>query len=265
MTATAAAAQTPYAGNETRSIKALSEQQVADLGAGRGMGLALAAEFNGYPGPSHVLELAEKLELSANQRDSVKAMFDVMKAEALPLGSKLIEQEADLDKQFASRTITPESLKASTAAMTMTQGQLRETHLKYHLLMVSVLSPHQMHRYAELRGYGAQTDETSSLKPGGRLSWRTFFISSCALPCRLLRAERKWLRGSQGSVVHPSPTSPLWHPGHAHALTEALASSEVSRIVARHVGAEAGDGESRVERKPCLGRGPRLIKLTEVR
>ena len=142
MTATAVAAQTPYTGMQTRSIKALSEQQVADLGAGRGMGLALAAELNGYPGPSHVLELAEKLELSADQRDRVKAMFDAMKA------------EADLDKQFASRTITPESLKASTAAITMTQGQLRETHLKYHLSMVAVLSPHQMHRYAELRGYG---------------------------------------------------------------------------------------------------------------
>src|SRR4051812_1475986 len=102
---------------QTRPIKALSEQQVADLEAGRGMGLALAAELNGYPGPPHVLELADKLELSADQRASVKAMFNSMKTEALPFGSKLIEQEADLDKQFASRTITPESLKASTAAV----------------------------------------------------------------------------------------------------------------------------------------------------
>ena len=49
----------PYAGLEVRSIKALPEQQIADLRAGRGMGLALAAELNGYPGPMHVLELAE--------------------------------------------------------------------------------------------------------------------------------------------------------------------------------------------------------------
>ena len=152
--ATAANAQTPYAGLQTRTIKSLSEQQVADLGAGRGMGLALAAELNGYPGPSHVLELADKLELSVDQRASVQAMFDAMKAEAIPLGSKLLEQEADLDKQFASRTITPESLKATTAAAALTQGQLRETHLRYHLSTLAVLSPHQMHRYAELRGYG---------------------------------------------------------------------------------------------------------------
>ena len=40
-------AQTPYAGMQTRPIKALSEQQIADLSAGRGMGLALAAEHSG--------------------------------------------------------------------------------------------------------------------------------------------------------------------------------------------------------------------------
>jgi Spy/CpxP family protein refolding chaperone len=153
---TAATAQTPYAGMQARPIKALSDQQVADLGAGRGMGLALAAELNGYPGPSHVLELADKLELSADQRARIKALFDSMKAEALPLGSKLIEQEADLDKQFATRTVTPESLKASTAAAAITQGELRETHLKYHLSTVDVLSPGQMRRYAELRGYGSK-------------------------------------------------------------------------------------------------------------
>src|SRR3954464_11663482 len=90
LTASAASSQTPYAGMQARTIKALSEQQVADLGAGRGMGLALAAELNGYPGPSHVLELADKLELSADQRTRIEALFNSMKAEALPLGSKLL-------------------------------------------------------------------------------------------------------------------------------------------------------------------------------
>ena len=57
--ASAALAQSPCAGMQARSIKALSEQQVADLKAGRGMGLALSAELNGYPGPAHVLELSD--------------------------------------------------------------------------------------------------------------------------------------------------------------------------------------------------------------
>jgi hypothetical protein len=147
-------AQTPYAGMQDRSIKALSDQQTADLVAGRGMGLALAAELNGYPGPSHVLELADKLDLSADQRANVQRLFDSMKAEARPLGSRLIEQESELDKQFASRTVTPESLKGSTAAIAATQGTLRETHLRYHLSTSAILSPSQMAKYAELRGYG---------------------------------------------------------------------------------------------------------------
>ena len=150
---TSAHAQTPYAGMQSRPIKALSEQQVADLNAGRGMGLALAAELNGYPGPSHVLELADKLELSSDQRVSMQRLFDAMKAEAMPIGARLIEQEAELDRQFAARTVTPESLKASTVAVAATQGILRETHLKYHLSTGSILTPAQMTKYAELRGY----------------------------------------------------------------------------------------------------------------
>lgn len=154
--AAATYAQTPYAGMQARPVKALSGQQIADLSAGRGMGLALAAELNGYPGPAHVLELADKLSLSADQRASIQGLFDSMKAEAVPLGAKLIEQETDLDEQFAGHTVTPDSLKASTAAVAATQGTLRETHLKYHLSTAAVLSPDQMQRYAELRGYGVQ-------------------------------------------------------------------------------------------------------------
>ncbi len=154
--AAVANAQTPYAGMQTRPIKALSEQQMADLSAGRGMGLALAAELNGYPGPVHVLELADKLNLSPDQRAGIQRLFDSMKAEAVPLGSRLIEQEADLDRQFAGHTVTPDSLRASTAAVAATQGALRESHLKYHLSTVAVLSPGQIQRYAELRGYDSE-------------------------------------------------------------------------------------------------------------
>jgi hypothetical protein len=154
LASTAAFAQTPYAGMQMRPIKALSEQQVADLGAGRGMSLALAAELNGYPGPSHVLELADRLELTADQRARVQTLFDSMKEEALPIGARLLEQEAELDRQFAGHTVTPDSLKASTAAVAITQGELRQTHLKYHLSTAALLSPVQMQRYAELRGYG---------------------------------------------------------------------------------------------------------------
>jgi hypothetical protein len=153
LAAIAAPAQSPYAGMQTRPIKALSAQQIDDLKAGRGMGLALAAELNGYPGPSHVLELSEKLALSPAQKERIQKLFESMKAESTPIGARLIEQEGALDQQFARRSITPDTLKEATAQIGATQAELRNAHLKYHLETAQILSPDQMRQYAELRGY----------------------------------------------------------------------------------------------------------------
>jgi Spy/CpxP family protein refolding chaperone len=135
-------------------VKALSDEQVADLRAGRGMGLALAAELNGYPGPSHVLEHARALELTPAQRQRTEAVFDAMQAEAVKLGERLIEQERALDRLFATKAANVPELDAATAAIGMTQGVLRATHLRAHLAMMEVLTPEQVERYGQLRGYG---------------------------------------------------------------------------------------------------------------
>ncbi|WP_201861352.1 hypothetical protein [Microvirga soli] len=94
-------------------MKALSDQQIADLRAGRGMGLALPAELNGYPGPIHVLELGDRLGLTAEQRNQEQELLAAMKAETIPLGERLIAQETDLDRQFASKAVTLGSLQAA--------------------------------------------------------------------------------------------------------------------------------------------------------
>jgi len=143
----------PYAGLETRSVKALSNEQIADLKAGRGMGLALPAELNGYPGPVHVLELGDKLGLTGEQRTRVQQLHAAMTAETVPLGERLIAQETDLDRQFATKSVTPASQQASTADIGSTQGALRGAHLRYHLSTLDVLTPEQVRRYGDLRGY----------------------------------------------------------------------------------------------------------------
>jgi Spy/CpxP family protein refolding chaperone len=117
------------------------------------MGLALAAELNGYPGPLHVLELADSLQLSEAQRSTAQQLFQAMKAETIPLGTRLIAQEVELDRQFADRTVTEASLTAVTQAIGATQAALRAAHLRYHLATIKVLTPAQIHRYIELRGY----------------------------------------------------------------------------------------------------------------
>jgi hypothetical protein len=149
----APAQQQSYAGLQERPIKALSDEQIADLKAGRGMGLALAAELNGYPGPAHVVELGHALGLSETQRQKAHELFAAMKAEAVPIGERLIAQEADLDRQFAGKTITADSLAAAVQDIGATQAALRAAHLKYHLATLEMLTPGQVQRYAELRGY----------------------------------------------------------------------------------------------------------------
>jgi hypothetical protein len=152
----------PYAGMQERGVKALSEQQIEDLRKGRGMGLALPAELNGYPGPIHVLELGDQLALSPAQRHRLEDLYAAMKAEAVPLGERLIAEEAHLDRLFAQRTVTANTLAAATSTIGDTQGALRAAHLKYHLSTADLLDAEQIARYAQLRGYGGSPDASSS-------------------------------------------------------------------------------------------------------
>jgi hypothetical protein len=69
------------------------------------------------------------------------------------LGERLIAQEIELDRQFSRRTATDASLIQAARAIGSTQGELRATHLRYHLLTVEVLTSDQLRRYSELRGY----------------------------------------------------------------------------------------------------------------
>jgi len=51
------------------------------------MGLALAAELNGYPGPIHAIEPADQLHLSPDQVSKLRALFEAMKEFRLGLCS----------------------------------------------------------------------------------------------------------------------------------------------------------------------------------
>ena len=152
--ALADAPMTPYAGQQTRQIKALSDDDVAALLKGDGMGFAKAAELNGYPGPKHVLDLGERLSLTTEQHRQIQAIFDKMSAAAKPLGAQLVERERVLDQLFQKGEITPDRLAAETAAIGDLQGRLRDVHLSAHLETRALLRPEQITLYEQLRGYG---------------------------------------------------------------------------------------------------------------
>lgn len=146
-------AASPYAGLEQRSIKALSPERIAALESGAGAGYALAAELNGYPGPRHVLDLANELELTPAQRATTEALFSEMQRGAVALGRELIRQEAALEALFRDGGVNEAALSVQTAAIGATEARLRTTHLKYHIQMAGVLSAAQRTTYNDLRGY----------------------------------------------------------------------------------------------------------------
>jgi Spy/CpxP family protein refolding chaperone len=151
-----------YAGQQSRAIKALSDDDVIALRNGDGMGLAKAAELNGYPGPRHVLDLASGLRLSESQVKEVTAIRNRMSGAARALGVALIERERVLDRLFAEGKITLERLAAETEIIGDIQAMLRAAHLAAHIETRSVLSAEQVAQYKRLRGYG----EPAAAQPG---------------------------------------------------------------------------------------------------
>jgi Spy/CpxP family protein refolding chaperone len=145
---------TPYAGQQVRTIKALSDDDVAALRKGEGMGMAKAAELNGYPGPAHVLALAKQISLTEEQLRQVQLTFDRMSAAARPLGDEVIAHERTLDRLFAEGRADRDSVAAETASIGELQGRLRSVHLAAHLEMRTVLTSDQIANYFRLRGYG---------------------------------------------------------------------------------------------------------------
>ncbi|HKZ05325.1 MAG TPA: Spy/CpxP family protein refolding chaperone [Methylomirabilota bacterium] len=156
----AAPAVSPHAGDARGTIKALSEAEVRDYLAGSGMGFAKAAELNRYPGPRHVLELADRLALSPEQREHTERLFASMRAEAVRLGEGIVAQERELDARFAAGAISAAEVGRRTAALGSLLGRLRATHLRAHLAQRDILTAEQRRQYDALRGYGQAAPAT---------------------------------------------------------------------------------------------------------
>jgi Spy/CpxP family protein refolding chaperone len=156
-----AAPASAYAGQESREIKAMAAEDVDAYLSGKGMGLARAAELNGYPGPSHALALSSELELTSQQQQLTQALFATMEANAIKLGRALVDEERNLDMLFATKAITPALLSQSLSRIGQLQANVRGAHLEAHLTQAGILTPEQTGRYMQLRGYS-----TGQGKPG---------------------------------------------------------------------------------------------------
>ena len=147
------AAPSPYAGQESRDIKSLSPEDVAELQRGGGWGLAKAAELNGFPGPAHILELKQRLGLSSEQIAAVENIFAKMHEGAITEGTRLIALERALESTFRARDVTETALKTALAEIESSRQALRYIHLAAHLSTPAILDQRQMRLYAAARSY----------------------------------------------------------------------------------------------------------------
>lgn len=143
----------PYAGLPSSGVASLSVEELESLTNGAGMGLARAGELNHYPGPKHVLELADSLRLTDQQRSQVEAMFESMLERARALGREIIDAERTLSRRFEHGHIDSATLDSLTGEIAQRMGRLRYTHLATHLALKDILTAEQVATYDRLRGY----------------------------------------------------------------------------------------------------------------
>ena len=151
----ALAAAALLAGTAQTPAVALTQTEEADYLAGKGMGYAKPAELNHYPGPSHVLELADRLGLDAVQRARTQALFDSMHNEAKRLGERIVTGERELETLFATARIDMPTLERRIDELAELQRRLRLVHLRAHLDQRAILTADQVQRYDALRGHAA--------------------------------------------------------------------------------------------------------------
>ena len=163
--------KSPYAGQQTRTIKSLSQDDIQQLTEGRGWGLAKAAELNGIPGPAHLLEMAQEINLGDDQIEKIQALYDGMKNQAQKLGKELIQLEAELNRDFAKHTVTKKSLRKKLSAIEEVRKELRSVHLSTHLDTPSILSQAQIAKYNKLRGYNNDDPCTNIPKGHDKNMW----------------------------------------------------------------------------------------------
>ena len=160
----------PYAGEESRAVKSLSADDVAELRRGGGWGLAKAAELNGMPGPFHLLELKDEIPLTREQVTAITEIYERMREAAVAEGEHFIAAERALEDAFRAGAVTEKSLRALLDDIARSRARLRFIHLSAHLDTPALLTHEQIARYDALRGYRSHAGGAAHGGHGGHRS-----------------------------------------------------------------------------------------------
>ncbi|HLT76258.1 MAG TPA: Spy/CpxP family protein refolding chaperone [Ferrovibrio sp.] len=113
------------------------------------------AERNLFPAPHTAIFLANDLGLSQDQRLRLHELQQALDAEIATIGRRIQAEEARLDRAFMDNVIDIGRIDGLTARIGALQAQRRAARLRAHLATRDLLSPEQLLRYAELRGFQA--------------------------------------------------------------------------------------------------------------
>lgn len=113
------------------------------------------AERHLFPAPHTAIFMANDLGLDEVQRRKLHALQLALDSDAAAIGRRIHAEEARLDRAFMENVIDSGRIDGLTARIGSLQAQLRAARLRAHLATRDLLSPEQLLRYAELRGFEA--------------------------------------------------------------------------------------------------------------
>lgn len=149
--------------SDIEALQAMPRRQFNNLLQGRGMGAARIADLKGYPGPMHVLEMAEELEISDTQREQTEQIMQRMRSTAQQRGRELIEAERKLEALFDGGAVQPSAVDAALLEIANLQAKVRAAHLHAHIEQARVMNDEQIAKYTELRA-ATRDDRRSNMR-----------------------------------------------------------------------------------------------------
>jgi len=130
----------------------VSETEKEALLKGAGLGAGMIAMMNGYPGPKHILEMGEELELTAAQRETIGTIYGKVKAESVKYGTELVEKDEALAAMFTSGSVDTGDVEKLAREIGELQGRVRAEHLNAHVKTYDALTPAQREKLSSMQG-----------------------------------------------------------------------------------------------------------------
>jgi uncharacterized protein (DUF305 family) len=134
------------------SIRALSATEIQLIRSGEGAGLARAAAMNGLPGPRHVLDAADNLELTSEQAAQIQRIYESMHAAAVEVRAAYLNAQEAFEIELRSSQVTTQTLPGRLSDVDRQRTELARVHLQADLETAALLPREQRESVRSVTG-----------------------------------------------------------------------------------------------------------------